>query len=90
VHRETVLSERKFAIPPGGALETHFTVAIPATAMHSFSASHNAVSWMLVVRGRMARWPEFERRFPLYVYPAFAKSSTTTSVVPLPAEQRIT
>ena len=37
--------------------------------MHSFSAAHNAVSWMLVVRGRMARWPEFERRFPLYVYP---------------------
>jgi hypothetical protein len=87
VHRETVLSERKFAIPPGGAFETHFTVAIPATAMHSFTASHNAVSWMLIVRGRMARWPEFERRFPLYVYPAFAKSSTTTSVVTLPVEQ---
>lgn len=70
VHRETVLSERKFEIPPGGAFETHFTVNIPPTAMHSFLAAHNAVSWMLVVRGRMARWPEFERRFPLYVYPA--------------------
>ena len=23
----------------------------------------------LVVRGRMTHWPEFERRFPLYVYP---------------------
>lgn len=70
VHRETVFSERKFSIPPGGAFETHFTVNIPATAMHSFTAAHNAVSWMLVVRGRMARWPEFERRFPLYVYPS--------------------
>jgi hypothetical protein len=70
VHRETMLSERKFTIPPGGAFETHFTISIPATAMHSFTAAHNAVSWMLVVRGRMARWPEFERRFPLYVYPA--------------------
>lgn len=70
VHRETVFSERKFVIPPGGAFETHFTINIPSTAMHSFTAAHNAVSWMLVVRGRMARWPEFERRFPLYVYPA--------------------
>lgn len=69
VHSETVFNERKFTIPPGGAFETHFTVNIPAGAMHSFTSAHNAVSWMLVVRGRMARWPEFERRFPLYVYP---------------------
>ncbi len=75
VHRETVFSERRFAIPPGGAFETHFTVAVPATAMHSFSAAHNAVAWMLVVRGRMARWPEFVRRFPLYVYPPTAAES---------------
>lgn len=70
VYRETVFSERKFAIPPGGAFETHISINIPRSAMHSFTAPHNAVSWMLVVRGRMARWPEFERRFPLYVYPA--------------------
>lgn len=85
VHRETVYSERKFEIPPGGAFETHFTVPIPATAMHSFSAPHNAVSWMLVVRGRMARWPEFERRFPLYVYPlpsANAAAATSAAVLP--------
>ena len=69
VYRQTVLSERKFEIPPGGAFETHFTVDVPATAMHSFAAAHNAVTWSLMVRGRMARWPEFERRFPLYVYP---------------------
>ena len=25
--------------------------------------------WALVVRGRMARWGDFERRFPIYVYP---------------------
>jgi hypothetical protein len=38
--------------------------------MHSFVSPHNAVIWTLVVRGRMARWGEFERRFPIYVYPA--------------------
>ena len=70
VHRETVFSERKFDIPPGGGVRDAFHRASSRpTAMHSFAAAHNAVSWMLVVRGRMARWPEFERRFPLYVYP---------------------
>lgn len=86
VYRETVFSERKFEIPPGGAFEAHFTVPIPAAAMHSFSASHNAVSWMLVVRGRMARWPEFERRFPLYVYPrpsTSAAGATTLAARPV-------
>jgi hypothetical protein len=69
VYRQTLLSQRKFDIPSGGAFETHFTVAVPAAAMHSFAAAHNAVTWALVVRGRMVRWPEFARRFPLYVYP---------------------
>jgi hypothetical protein len=82
VHRETVFSERKFEIPQGGAFETHFTVALPATAMHSFSAAHNAVAWMLVVRGRMARWPEFERHFPLYVYPRRTTQPADAAAVP--------
>jgi hypothetical protein len=88
VRRETVFSERKFEIPPGGAFEAHFTVAVPTGVMHSFSAAHNAVSWMLVVRGRMARWPEFERRFPLYVYPLSAAPTTVSgSSVPRRIEQ---
>jgi hypothetical protein len=85
VYRETVFSDRKFEIPPGGAFETHFTLNVPAAAMHSFLAPHNAVSWMLVVRGRMARWPEFERRFPLYVYPlsvATAHTARSTETPP--------
>jgi hypothetical protein len=89
VHRETVFSERKFVIPPGGAFETHFTINIPATAMHSFTAAHNAVSWMLVVRGRMARWPEFERRFPLYVYPAPAARDVAAATSRRAAEASI-
>ena len=79
VHRETVFSDRKFDIAPGGAFEAQFSFAVPAEAMHSFEAAHNAVSWSLVVRGRMARWPEFERRFPLYVYPLAAAAATATT-----------
>jgi len=69
VHRETVFSQRKFDISPAAAFEAPFSFVVPAGAMHSFEAAHNAVSWALVVRGKMARWPEFERRFPLCVYP---------------------
>lgn len=69
VHRETVFSQRKFNISPGRPFEAMFSLVLPPGAMHSFSARHNAVRWALVVRGRMAHWPEFERRFPLYVHP---------------------
>jgi hypothetical protein len=57
--------------------------------MHSFSADHNAVSWMLVVRGRMARWPEFERRFPLYVYPLSAAHNVVSVVSATSVPRRI-
>ena len=69
VHRETVFSQRNVDIAPDAAFEASFSFRAPASAMHSFAVPHNAVTWALVVRGRMARWPEFERRFPLYVYP---------------------
>jgi hypothetical protein len=49
--------------------------------MHSFVSSHNAVMWALLVRGRMARWGDFERRFPIYVYPI------ATTKAPAPTQQ---
>jgi hypothetical protein len=73
VFRQSVFSARRFDISPGEPFEANFSLLVPAGAMHSFTAAHNAVGWTLVVRGRMARFPEFERRFPLYVYPTSAK-----------------
>jgi hypothetical protein len=69
VHRTTLFSQRKFDIRPQQAFEVGFDINIPADAMHSFVSAHNAIVWTLVVRGRMARWGDFERRFPVYVYP---------------------
>lgn len=46
-----------------------FDLTIPSGAMHSFRSSHNAVRWKLVVRGRLHKWPDFERSFSLIVYP---------------------
>jgi hypothetical protein len=72
VYRATAFSQRKFDITHRQAFEATFEFTVPAGAMHSFVSTHNAVTWSLVVRGRMARWGELERRFPVYVYPAWA------------------
>jgi hypothetical protein len=69
VHRDILYSQRKFDIVYGQAFETEFSFVVPASAMHSFAAAHNAVQWALVIRGRLARWGDMERRFPVYVYP---------------------
>jgi hypothetical protein len=69
VYREILLTERKFDITQGSGFEARCSFAVPTSAMHSFSAMHNAVQWALVVRGRLARWGDIERRFPVYVYP---------------------
>jgi len=37
--------------------------------MHSFRSGHNEVSWKIVVKGDVAGWPDYERSFPLIVYP---------------------
>jgi hypothetical protein len=69
VYRATTFSQRKFDITPQQAFEAVFDFTIPETAMHSFVSGHNGVIWTIVVRGRMRRWGDFERRFPIYVYP---------------------
>jgi hypothetical protein len=72
VFRTTVFSQRKFEITPQQAFQTEFDFTVPEHAMHSFVAPHNAVVWSLVARGRMVTWGDFERRFPVYVYPSSA------------------
>jgi hypothetical protein len=69
VHRSTAFSQRKFDISPRQAFAAEFSFTVPDGAMHSFVSTHNAVMWSLVVRGRMARWGDLGRRFPVYVYP---------------------
>jgi hypothetical protein len=72
VYRDTLFSQRKFDIRPHQVFQAAFEFTVPPSAMHSFVSPHNAIVWTLVVRGRMARWGDFERRFPVYVYPAQA------------------
>jgi hypothetical protein len=69
VYRDILYSGRKFDIAQGSGFETRCSFAVPSGAMHSFIATHNAIQWWLVVRGRLARWGDIERRFPVYIYP---------------------
>jgi hypothetical protein len=70
VYEQELCRHEGFAIRHGAAFEVRAPLAIPARAMHSFRAEHNSVCWKLLVRGRFVRPPEFERSFPVSVYPA--------------------
>lgn len=72
VHEEELCRRETFTIRHGAALEIRAPLSIPARAMHSFRAEHNAICWKLIVRGRFSRRADFERSFPIYVYPANA------------------
>jgi hypothetical protein len=78
VIRSVLFSKRKFEIRPPHAFEVTFDLTIPLTVMHSFVSTHNAVVWTIVVCGRMTRWGDFERRFPVYVYPLRTPAPAST------------
>lgn len=72
VHEEEIHRRETFTIRHGAPFELRATLAIPARAMHSFRAEHNAICWKLIVRGKFSRRDDFERSFPIYVYPNVA------------------
>jgi hypothetical protein len=73
VHRQEVFRREDSHIEPARPFEHQSEFTVPATAMHSFQAGHNAIHWRLVVHGKPKRWPSFERSFPVIVYPSTAE-----------------
>lgn len=69
IHEQIVFEASDFEILPEIPYEHLFKLNVPPQAMHSFQSDHNAVQWRLVVRGDVERWSDFERTFPLIVYP---------------------
>lgn len=74
VERQCVLQQELLrvapvALEPGRPFENTVAFSIPVSAMHSFHSPHNRVLWRLVIRARPPGRPEFERAFPLVVYP---------------------
>lgn len=64
-----ILHSEGLQIQPGVPYESRSTFRVPIGAMHSFKASYNCVNWKLMVRGKVARWPDYERAFPVVVHP---------------------
>lgn len=44
-------------------------VTIPASAMHSFAATHNKIIWSIRIAGEIPRWPDLNEEFALVVLP---------------------
>ena len=65
VYRATLFSQRKFDITPQQAFEADVRLHGARHRRCTRSCRRTTrVIWTLVVRGRMARWGDFERRFP--------------------------
>lgn len=73
VYRQEVLARADFQIQHATPFEAHVPLHVPAAAMHSFKSTHNEIRWKLIVQGDVRGWPNYQREFPLLVYPAEAE-----------------
>jgi hypothetical protein len=69
VYERLILGGDEMTVRKNEAFEAEMTFTIPETAMHSFRGRHNGVEWKLVLRGRIKSWPDYERAYPIVVYP---------------------
>ncbi len=69
VYRQQVFLREGFEVYRGMPFEVQCDVGVPAEAMHSFKSDHNEINWKLVVKGDVQGWPDYERSFPVIVYP---------------------
>ncbi len=76
-------------IRPAEPFSATCELPIPLGVMHSFKADHNEVQWKLVVCGHPEGWPDFERRFPVVVYPPSSRPEEF-SVSPAERTQSLT
>ena len=69
VYNESVYQRGNFEVVPGRPFEEEFEIQIPESAMHSFQVPHNEVRWLLLVTAALEHRSDYERRFPIVVYP---------------------
>jgi len=66
---QELLREKGVRVDPMEPWQQQLSFDVPANAMHSFVATHNAIRWRLVVSGDSRPWPSFCRSFPVIVHP---------------------
>ncbi len=69
VWEQPLLRRDDVEVAGGVPFQTECELAVPVGAMHSFKSGHNEVTWRILVKGSPARWPDFERSFPVIIYP---------------------
>lgn len=69
VYERLILGGDETTVKSTESYEAEATFTIPPSAMHSFRGRHNSVDWKLLLRGRIKGWPDYERAYPLVVYP---------------------
>ncbi len=69
VFQEEVFAREDFEIQHGAPLEVEARLHVPPGAMHSFKSKHNEIRWKLIVKADVRGWPNYQREFPLLVYP---------------------
>ncbi|MCE9547224.1 MAG: DUF3592 domain-containing protein [Planctomycetia bacterium] len=82
VCRMSILRNEHLQIQPGLPYETRCKFRVPAGAMHSFKCDNNAISWRLLVRANVARWPDYERSFPVIIHPRGGEAAAGTNHQP--------
>lgn len=75
VFQQKIYRRQGIEVRPGVPFEGRCPLEIPDAAMHSFKGDHNEIGWKLIVRADVAGWPNFEREFPVVVYPRAAGQS---------------
>ena len=69
VFQSEIFHRESFDIQRGLPLEQRAEMEIPVGMMHSFKSEHNEINWKIIIVGNVDRWPDYERSFPIIVYP---------------------
>jgi Protein of unknown function (DUF3592) len=65
-HREVIAESSD----PMGIAHGSGTIRLPATTMHSFTATNNKIIWTIQVTGEIRHWPDVDDSFDITVSPA--------------------
>ncbi len=77
VFEQPLVARESVRVGQGLPFEARTRLQVPHDAMHSFKAAHNRIDWKLVVAGEVARWPDFERGFPVVIRPRQPQGATS-------------
>lgn len=70
VSEQKLSSLQDLEIPKNTPYELKCQLELDPNIMHSLKTEHNEIKWRLVVLGELNRRPEYQRSFPVIVYPS--------------------